>query len=216
MRAITATVGPLAAASANNIALSQTPAAAFTLNGSTVTSGVATLDAPRRVLFTQVGSETGKTYTIVGTTYGGTPQTEILAAATGAGTVNSNLDFLTVTSIRISSAAGAAITVGTNGIASSRWVRLDEWGNPNATMQATVTGTVNYTVQETMQSPDDPTNPVPAYLVTWTDNIDPNLNGQTATWASYYYHVPIFTRVLLNSGTGSVSLVVAQSNVVNR
>lgn len=215
MRAITATVGPLAAASANNIALSQTPAAAFTLNGSTVVGGVAVLDMPRRVLFTFAGADAGKLITITGTTYGGTPQTEVLTAVS-TGTAFTALDFLTITSIRTATALAAAVTVGTNGIASSRWVRLDEWGNPNATMQATVTGTVNYTVQETMQSPDDPTNPVLAYQVVWTDNIDPNLNGQTATWASYYYHVPIFTRVLLNSGTGSVSLVVAQSNVVNR
>lgn len=119
MRATTLTVGPLAAASANNIATSQTPTTTFTLNGSTVTSGVAVLDTPRRVLFTQAGSESGKTYTIVGTAWGGTPQTEVLSAAAAATTVYSALDFLTVTSITMSSAAGAAITVGTNGIASS-------------------------------------------------------------------------------------------------
>ena len=52
MQPITVTAGPLTAASANNIALSQTVtgAAAVVLNGSLVTSGVAYLGTPRRIL----------------------------------------------------------------------------------------------------------------------------------------------------------------------
>lgn len=216
MRATTITVGPLATASANNIALSQSPTAAFTLNGALVTGGVAVLDTARRVLFTQAASESGKSYTIVGTDRGGVPQTEVLAAAASATTLYTNLDFKTVTAISISAASAGAITVGTNGIASSRWMRLDEWADANATIQATVTGTVNYTVQETMQCADCPTNPVLPYLIVWTDNLDPNLNAATTNVASYFNHCPTYARVLLNSGTGSVSAVIAQNNVVNR
>lgn len=212
MRATTVTVGPLAAASANNIALSQTPTAAFTLNGST--AGV--LDTPRRVLFTQAASEAGKTFTVVGTDVNGSVQTEVLTAASSATTVQSALDFKTVTAASISSAASGAITIGTNQVASSRWVRLDEWGNPTATIQVTVSGTVNYSVEQTMQDPNSPTNPVLPYLVQWTDGPDPNVVGSTVNWTSFFTNTPLWTRVTLNSesGTGSVSAVIAQSGAV--
>lgn len=209
MRATTVTVGPLAAASANNIALSQTPTAAFTLNGSTAGA----LDTARRVLFTQAASESGKTFTLIGADVNGSVQTEVLTAAASATTVQSNLDFATVTSVSISSAASGAITIGTNGVASSRWVRLDEWANPTATIQVTVSGTVNYTVQQTMQDVNSPTNPVLPYLVNWTDSPDPNLVGATSTLVSSFTNSPLWARVTLNSetGTGSLSAVIAQS-----
>lgn len=212
MRATTVTVGPLAAASANNIALSQTPTAGFTLNGST--AGV--LDTARRVLFTQAASESGKTFTLVGTDVNGSVRTEVLTAAASATTVQSNLDFATVTSASISSAASGAITIGTNQVASSRWVRLDEWANPTATIQVTPSGTVNYTVQQTMQDVNSPTNPVLPYLVNWVDAPDPNLVGATTTLVSSFTNSPLWARVTLNSetGTGSLSAVIAQSGSV--
>lgn len=214
MRATTLTVGPLVAASANNIALSQTPAAAFTLNGSTVTGGVAVLDTARRVLFTQAASESGKSYTIIGTGVDGLPQIEILAAAASATTVQSNLDFKTITSISISAAATGAITVGTNGVASSRWMRLDEYAPAPVTIQATASGTVNYTVQQTLQDPNSPTNPVAAYLLAWLSSLDPAVVLATTSQISYFQNPPLWVRVLLNSGTGSVSTVVAQNSSV--
>ena len=54
MQPMIVTVGPLASAVANNICTSQTPTAALTLNGSLVTGGVAYLDTPRRILFTEI------------------------------------------------------------------------------------------------------------------------------------------------------------------
>lgn len=212
MRATTVTVGPLAAASANNIALSQTPSAAFTLSGST--AGV--LDTARRVLFTQAASESGKTFTLVGTDVNGSVQTEVLTAAASATTVQSALDFKTVTAASISSAAAGAITIGTNQVASSRWVRLDEFASPQATLQVTVSGVVNYTVEQTMQNPNSPTNPVLPYLVTWLDGPDPNTVGQTISIGSSFTNSPLWARVTLNSetGTGSLSAVIAQSGAV--
>lgn len=213
MRPVTVTVGPLAAASANNIALSQTPTAAFTLNGSTVVSGVAVLDTARRVLFTFSGNETGKTLTITGTDPNGQVQTD-LVAGTNATTAQSALDFKTVTAISISAGAAGAITVGTNGVASSMWVRLDEWAPAMTTIQCTVTGTANYTVQQTLQDPNSPTNPVLPYLVTWLNSLDPNVVGATTSQLSYYPNSPLWVRVLLNSGSGSVSTVFSQNSAV--
>lgn len=215
MRATTLTAGPLATASANNICMSQTPSAAFTLNGSTVASGVATLDTPRRVLFTFVDAEAGKLITIIGTTWGGTPVTEVLTAVS-ASTAYTAMDFLTITSIRTATALAGAVTVGTNGIGSSRWMRLDEWAPAQATVQATVTGTVNYSLQTAMQDPNSATDPVLPYLVTWMDSLEPMVVGSATSQSSYFTNAPRWVKATVNSGSGSVSVVVAQNSVVPR
>jgi hypothetical protein len=213
MRPVTVTVGPLATASANNICLSQTPTAAFTLNGALVTSGVATLDTPRRVLFTTTSNESAKTITIVGTDWNYAPQTEVITGP-NATTGYTNLDFRTVTSITISAAAAGAITVGTNTIASSMWVRLDEWAYAQTAMQCVVTGTVNYTVQQSMQDPNSPTNPVLPYSVVWLSSSDTAAVTAITSIQTSFVSSPIFVKVTLNSGTGSVSSVISQFGAV--
>jgi hypothetical protein len=209
MRPITVTVGPLVTASANNICLSQTPTGALTLNGSLVSNGVAVLDTPRRILVTTGGSDSTKTITFVGTDWNGSPITEKLALV-NSGTSYTNLDFATITSATISATAAAALTVGTNGVASSMWVRLDEYASPQVGVQATVSGTVNYTLQQTMQDPNSPTNPVSPSLVTWVNTSDTNGVTATASVQSFYAYAPTFTKVTLNSGTGSVTVTYNQ------
>lgn len=204
MRPITVTVGPLATAVANNIALSQTPTTTFTLNGSLVVSGVAVLDVARRVLFTPAGNESANTFTVVGTDAAGNTITDVVAGGNATATYSA-LDFKTVTSITLKNGAAGAITVGTNGVASSPWVRLDNWAFPQISIQCNVTGTVNYTVQQTLDDPNSPTDPVAPYLVTWVNSSDTAVVGATSTVQSNYAFVPIFARVLLNSGTGSVT-----------
>lgn len=211
MRATTLTVGALASASANNIALSQTPSSAFTLNGALVTSGVAILDTPRRVLFTFAGADVGKLITITGTSDGSSVQSEVVTAVSSGSTYTA-LDFKTVTAISTATALAAAVTVGTNGVASSRWMRMDEWIGESAGIQCTASGTVNYTVQGTMQDPNSPTNPVAAYLVTWNNINDTTLVGATATASDVTSVLPVYLRVLLNSGSGSVSTVISQAS----
>lgn len=209
MRPTTVTVGPLTGASANNIALAQAPTSAFTLNGSTVTGGIAVLDTARRVLFTTTDDESANTATITGTDVNGQVQTDVVAL-TSSSTSYSAIDFKTVIRIVLASAAGANITVGTNGVASSRWMRMDEYAQSGAAIQAIVTGTVNYTVQVTMQDPDSPFVAVPPYQVVWSSHPDPNFVGATTTQFGAYTDCPLWTRVLLNSGTGSVSTTIAQ------
>lgn len=209
MRPITVTAGPLAASSANNIALSQTPTSALTLNGST--AGV--LDTPRRVLITTTGNESAKTFTIIGTDWNSQVQTDIVTGP-NATIGQSHLDFATVTSITISVAAANALTVGTNGVASSRWVRMDDWANAQTTVSVTVTGTVNYTVEQATQDPNSPTNPVLPYLVQWVASPDPDVVGGTANAVSFFTSTPLWARITLNSETGTtafVSAVIMQS-----
>jgi hypothetical protein len=212
MRPVTVSVGPLAAASANNIALSQTPGAAgpLTLNGSLVVGGVAILDTPRRILATTADST--HTLTVVGLSPTGTALTEVLVL--NGTSVQSTLDYAKVTSITINAAATAAITVGTSGVASTPWVRLDEWAAPQVGIQCDVTGTVNYTVQSTFDDPNSATNPVVPSAMTWVATNDPSGVGATGAIQTNYVFSPTFVRVLLNSGTGSVTATFAQYSAV--
>jgi hypothetical protein len=205
MRPVVVTVGPLSAASANAICLSQTPAAgALTINGALASGGVATLDTPRRVLITTTGNESAKTFVITGT---GFTNQVISESITGPniGTAQSALNYKTVTSITISATAAAALTVGTNGVASSPWVRFDEWAPSDISIQCSVSGTVNYTVQQTLDDPNSPTNPVNPASVTWISSPDVNLIAATGNIQSNYAFMPTYARILLNSGTGSVT-----------
>ena len=213
MQPMIVTVGPLASAVANNICTSQTPTSALTLNGSLVTGGVAYLDTPRRILITVGGSESGKTFTVVGTNWAGDRITEGMAGP-ASGTVTSVLDYKTVTSITISSAAGAALTVGTTTTAASPWVRFDDWALPQAAIGCVISGTVNYTVQQTMDDPNDPNSPVAVASITWTSALDTTLVGASSNIIGVMNVVPRWGRILLNSGTGSVTGTFRQLGVV--
>ncbi len=214
MRPITATVGPLTAASANNIALSQTPGAvgALTLNGSLVAGGVAVLDNPRRVLITT--ADTTHTFTVTGTTPTGSVISEVVGPITTS--TYTAQDFKTVTSVTINAAATAAVTIGTNGISSTPWVRLDEWASPPVGIQCNVTGTVNYTVQSTYDDPNSPTDPVAVSAMTWIATNDANAVGATGAVQTNFLFTPTYVRALLNSGTGTVVMKVIQYNVASR
>lgn len=210
MRVISVSVGPLAAASANALALSQTPTTAFTLNGALTSGGIATLDTPRRVLVTPAGNESANVFTITGTDRAGNTQTELLAGGNATATYTA-LDFATVRSITLLNPAAGAITVGTNGVASSGWVHMDQYGPvQGAALQCSATGTVNYTVQQTLDSPNGGNNPTPAYLMNWINTADSAVVNATASAQSNYAFIPVFTRVTLNSGTGSVKFTVSQ------
>ena len=211
MQPIFATVGPLTAADADGICASQTPAGAvnLTLNGALVSGGVAVLDAARRVLITTVSDESAKTFTITGTSYNGRVQSETIAGP-NATTGQSALDYKTVTSVAISAAATGAVTVGTNGVASSRWVRLDSWAFAQVGLQVDVSGTINYTVQQTFDDPNDPTSPVSPASVIWANSGDSAVVAKAVDAQSFYAYAPAFIKITANSGTGSAKLTAIQ------
>jgi hypothetical protein len=211
MRPVTVTVGPLAAPSANNICLTQTPIAAvgFTINGALSSNGVATLDTPRRVLITPTGNESANTFTIVGTNDSNISQTEVIAGLNSTA-FYTNLDFKTVTKISLANNAVAAITVGTNNVASSPWVRFDDYALSQTAIQATVSGTVTYTIQQTLQDPNSPTNPVNPYSVVWLNTNDTAAVNATTTIQTSYQYSPTYAKVTITAGTGSVGAVFTQ------
>lgn len=212
MRPVTVTVGPLATADADGVAASQSVsgAAAVTLDGALVTSGVAIMDLPRRIIITSAGDDTGITFTITGTTFAGSVTTDVVTGANNAA-ASSVVDFKTVTRIVTSGSTAADITVGTNGVAGTEWVRFDPWAPPEVSIQANVTGTVNYTLQQTLDDPNSPTDSVAVRSVVWVSSNDTAVVAATATQQSNYAFTPIYARVLLNSGTGSVTTRFVQS-----
>jgi hypothetical protein len=216
MQPIVKTVGPLAAASANSIALSQTPAGAgaLTINGALASGNVATIAVPARITIASAGNDSSKTFIVVGTDHAGNSITETI---TGPNTtsVTSVLTYKTVNSVTISAAAAGAITVGNSQSGSSPAIALDPWAFPQVAIQCSVTGTVNYTVQQTLDNPNDPVNPIARTSMQWVDHPDTNLVAATATKQGNYGYAPLFMRLVINSGSGSVRMTVIQANVVS-
>lgn len=97
---------------ATGVATSQTPAASFTIDGSYAAGGVATLDAPRHIVFTPSGNEGGKAFTVTGK-LAGVDKSEVIYGLNGTKFYTSTL-FDEVSAITIGTAATAAITVGTS------------------------------------------------------------------------------------------------------
>ena len=195
----------LAAASANNIALSQSLGSAgnLTLNGSLVTGGVATLDVPRRVLITSAGNDSGITFTITGTGANGLSLVETITGG-NAVAVFTNHDFATVTKISGSGATASTITVGTNGVGSSVPIIMDTMVNPaNYGCAVTVTGTVTYTVEI---SYDDfaPLFDLNANTPTWFGAS--GFTSQTSNQNGNIVGPCTMIRLTVNSGTGTASM----------
>lgn len=186
-------------------------ASAATAGAITVGSyGTATLDKARQILFTSAGNDSSITFTLTGTDVNGAIISEAVTGSNGS-TATTALDYKTITSIATSGAVASTVTVGTNTVARSQWVRFDDYASMAAvSIQCTATGTVNYTVQQTMQDPNGP-DAVAASSISWLSHPDANLVSATGTVQGNYGYAPVFARVQLNSGTGSVSSVFRQA-----
>lgn len=78
---------------------------------------------------------------------------------------------------------------------------MDTNGLPMVSLQVVVTGTVNYTVQQTLDNLFDT-----SITATWFDHPDANLVAATASKQGNYAYVPFGVRVKVNSGSGSATL----------
>jgi hypothetical protein len=215
MQAMTVSIA-LASADSDGICLSQSPAGggvqSLTLNGALVVDGVAYLGSQRRVLITSSGNDSTNTFTITGTNWAGDVISETLTGPNAPATVYTDLDYLTVTSITISGNAVGNITVGTNGIGGSPWVRFDDFAPSNISIQCNVNGTVNYTVQSTLDDPNDPFNPVLPADMTWINSSDLAVVSANSSQQSNFLFTPKYARVLINSGAGTMTATFLQSS----
>jgi hypothetical protein len=182
---------------------------------STITVGTflpVTLDAQRQILFTDGGSDTGITFTVSGMDISGNPLSEVVPGSAGS-TVATKLSYYVVTKILASGATATTLSVGTNGVATSQWLRLDDWALGAVSCQCSVSGTVNYTIQSTNDDPNSYGNPVTPSSVTW-DTALINQSAKTGELAFNLTAQPAFLSVLLNSGSGTVTLTAIQSGAV--
>jgi hypothetical protein len=152
----------IAAVGASSVTLSRPVGGVGVGNGDTIVfPGTATIDVAtatnsaigRRVAIAYTGTDTS--FTIVGTNSTGNVITDIAVGATGA--AQSNLDFVTVTSITPVGGGLTALTAGTNGVGSSPWWTVNWRGKPPQTVSAgveLVTGTATYTVEYTFDDPN--------------------------------------------------------------
>lgn len=168
----------------------------------------ATLDTARRVLFTSGGDDSAASVVVSGGDYAGLSISETLALTNGS-TAYTVQDFLTITSITTSAAIATTISVGTNGVASSPWASFDGFPLGNAVGQCVVTGTVSYTVQQTMDDPSASaaSNPVARASMAWASSGDTNVVTATASQMTSFTNAPRYARILMNSNTNPGKIV---------
>jgi hypothetical protein len=97
------------------------------------------------------------------------------------------------------------IIAAQTGAGSSSTIVLDRNGRPEISLQVVVNGTVNYTVQQTLD------NPFSSVAPTWFDHPDSNLVAATANKQGNYAYVPSAVKVVVNSGAGTATLTVIQA-----
>lgn len=193
---------------------------ASTGNVSVGHSGIATLDAARRVIITSGGNDTGITFALAGTDWNNNPISETITGASGAA-ASSVLSYKTVTSILTSAAAATTVIVGTNTVADSPPVYFDRLAaNAQTAIQVDGSGTVNWTVSQTLADPTIITNQLstPTYQwspssIKWVNHPDTALVASSVTTGvqGAYAYTPVMARVTLNSGTGSATAIFDQA-----
>lgn len=175
--------------------------------------GATTLDTARRVIITSGGNDTGLTFTLSGTDWNNQPISEAITGASG-GVASSVLSYKTVTSLSSSGAVATTVTIGTNTVADSQWFPFDAYAASAPTaVQVVASGTVNFTVQQTLDNPTSQGNPaitLPSQ-VTWVNHPDTALVAATGTVQGNYAYAPALAKVVLNSGSGSVAATFIQA-----
>lgn len=102
-----------------------------------------------------------------------------------------------------------------NGAQISEWIQLDAWCCGPTSVQVNVYNapgqSVVYTVQSTLDDPNDPSSPVPAYACTWFNCHDVNMVNGTQPAQTYYASAPRYIRLLQTQGTGIAQMTVSQN-----
>lgn len=190
---------------ADGLCASQSAAGAgnLTLNGALISGGVFTESGAfgRQLSITSAGNDSGITFTITGTCPDGVAQTEIITGP-NATTVEGSSYFRTVTSIAVSGATASTVTVGTVDEVASKTYPLNTRSSDAATIAVDVTGTVNYTVQETFEDVLPMTSP--AQNTTWF-NVTA-LASKTADTASAVTRGASAVRLVFNSYTDGAEI----------
>lgn len=211
MRPTVITCGPYAAPSATNIRTASSVAAAgnVTLNGSLVSSGVATLDQPRRVLFTSAGNDSGITFTVYGNDWNANPVSDVVTGA-NASTAYTKYDFKTVTRIVASGASAGNVSIGTNALASSRPVFLDSFADSSISIITDTAGStgISYTIRYSGDNPNATQLGIgtDTYATTrWINSANSALVAATSAVIAEQSGIPQLAQVLINNAGSDTS-----------
>lgn len=101
-------------------------------------------------------------------------------------------------------------TDATSGTTYSRKVRMDSWANAQSIVQVNVTGTATYTVETSMDDPNDPVSPVAENSMVWVNCADSAVVAKTASAQGVLSVTPTFVRIKQTAGNGSTTMTIAQ------
>ena len=105
-----------------------------------------------------------------------------------------------------------SVSDASGGAKYSRKVRFDDFAPSNISIQCNVSGTVSYTIETSLDDPDDPHNPVAVGSMTWIETSDTaGVNASTAIQSNFLF-APKYARIKLNSGSGTVTATFLQSS----
>lgn len=180
---------------------STTGADDLSIDGDLATDGVATMDFARRLVFESSGDESGTTITIVGTDADGKSQEEELDGP-NATSVDSTLYFKTVTKVSTDAALAGNVTLGTTEELATKTVPLNAIARVEAAINVIVSGTIDYTVQETLN--DVLGTEAPQQDVDWS-NIE-TLEDETGNAMSIAIAGATAVRLVTNSYSSGASI----------
>jgi hypothetical protein len=188
------------------------PAATFAVQQA-VGNPLFTYDQPRQILITTT-EPPGNSFTIYGFDAAGSPIQETLL--TNGGSLTTQQNFAQVNQITAAAATVGTLLIGSAPTASSPWVNFDPWAGASISEQLDVVGVANYTVQISNDDPSSPTNPTPPGQMTWLPDPNAALVGASTPQFGVWAFVPLWARILLNSGAGSVTGTFVQTGSVSR
>lgn len=194
----------------DGISTSQSPGAAgnLTITGALASGGTVTLASPHIVEITSAGNDSAKIFTVTGKDYRGEAISEAVTGA-NAGVAVTTRYFSYISQVSINAASAGAVTVGVNGKASTPWWVVDRLsGQGNVSVNADVTGTVNYDIQFTNQ---DTLGIAPHEI---TSLITPTVVGGLSADTHYRPDAHLTAiRVKGNSGSGLIDVYLSQGDL---
>jgi len=172
--------------------------AAWTLTATAATDGYAHQVSIRNDSGTD---HSGKTATLSGTDADGKAQTESVTLPTAGATVESTKYFKTLTSVTPSATINAdTMDIGWVDEFVSQTIPLG-WRNGGIGLTVIVSGTINYTIENTNSDIQDSTA-----TINWLDHDDSVFVSATASDNSNYDFPPVGTRVKVNSYSSGATL----------
>ena len=213
----------LSAADDNGIALAHVYGAAgnLTLDGALVTSGVAQLGQQRHVALASTGNLSGINFTVYGTDDQGNSIHQTIAGPNND-SVETTLNFSTVTRIAFDAVIGTAVMAGTSAVGESPPIPLDYLApNSRSTISLEFDGVADATVQFTNDNvfSDDPLlfgQTVDEFYSTpfvWNDHPSTSLVAANSNDYGFTDVTMFAVRLKNNSGTGSVTMRIVQQSL---